>query len=64
MERDLPQHISAGPGYSELATAVVDMGIMPHVWFAAPRWSRVVTVAASNIRRKLDYLSLKEGEKK
>jgi hypothetical protein len=46
-------------GFGELETAL-KMGIMPHQWFEAPRWSRVLMVAVSNIRGKLDYLNVSE----
>lgn len=64
LESSFPSHISAGPGYNELATAVLDFNVMPHLWFTYPRWSRVLAMAVSNIRRKLDWLASREGEKK
>jgi hypothetical protein len=59
LSRDIPTSVSAEPGFSEMETAL-KMGKMPHEWFTAPRWSRVLAVAVSNIRSKLDYLSVSE----
>jgi hypothetical protein len=55
----MPSHVSAEQGFGELETAL-KMGIMPHQWFEAPRWSRVLMVATSSIRAKLDYLDVSE----
>ena len=59
LSQDMPSHVSAEAGVSELETAI-KMGLMPHQWFDAPRWSRVLAVAVSNIRSKLDYLNVSE----
>ena len=56
---DIPFRVGAEPGFSEMESAL-KMGIMPHEWYMAPRWSRVLAVAVSNIRAKLDYLSASE----
>ena len=58
-DKDIPSNVSADQGFSELETAL-KMGLMPHQWFEAPRWSRVLAVAVSNIRAKLDYISASE----
>ena len=57
--RDIPSHVSSEAGFSEIEVAL-KAGLMPHQWFDAPRWSRVLAVAVSNIRSKLDYLSASE----
>ena len=59
LSADIPSTVSSEPGFSELETAL-KAGIMPHQWFEAPRWSRVLAVAVANIRSKLDYLSVSE----
>ena len=56
---NIPAPVNAEPGFSEME-ACLKMGIMPHEWFTVPRWSRVLTVAVSNIRAKLDYLSIQD----
>jgi|32_taG_2_1085360.scaffolds.fasta_scaffold180942_2 hypothetical protein len=59
LSKNIPSNVSTEAGFSEIETAL-KMGIMPHRWFEAPRWSRVIAVAVSNIRSKLDYLSASE----
>ncbi len=59
LSQDIPSYVGAEMGFGELETAL-KMGIMPHQWFEAPRWSRVLMVAVSNIRGKLDYLNVSE----
>ena len=58
-DKDMPSNVGADQGFSELETAL-KMGLMPHQWMQAPRWSRVLAVAVTNIRSKLDYISASE----
>ena len=53
-------NISAGVGYNEMLAAQ-SWGQMPHQWYAAPRWSRVIANAVSNIQSKLAVLGT-EGD--
>ena len=55
----MPAHVQSEIGFSELEVGL-KTGLLPHQWFQAPRWSRVLAVAASNIRAKLDYLDVSE----
>lgn len=61
-EDEIKSSITAAEGYRELSVAL-DRGIMPHQWFEAPRWSRVMAVAVSGIKSKLAWLEAHEDVK-
>ena len=57
LDRQIRSDVSAkDSSFSEMATAK-EWGKLPHEWFAAPRWSRVIAMAVSSIQSKLDYLA-------
>lgn len=51
----------AGQGFNELSAAL-KLGKMPHQWLAAPRWSRVLAMAISNINAKIAYLDASDNK--
>jgi hypothetical protein len=49
-------------GFNEMDTCINKMRRFPHEWYNAPRWSRVITMAVTNIDAKLNWLALNEDD--